>query len=192
MHVAYSGKGGNTQRYVCRGTFSDKAVDNYIRFGGMRIDRAVGQEVLNRLQPLGIEAALAAMETQGQEHCDKRQQVENALRQAHYEAGRARRQYYAVDPENRLVAGELERRRNEALIRLRELEEDFDRLVALQAPTVSPEDRARLMDLGKDLAQAWDSPGASVETRKKIVRLLVKEIIIDVVDDTLALMITRA
>lgn len=57
--------------------------------------RAVGQEVIDRLQPFGIDAALAAMETQGQEHCDKRQQVENALRQAHYEAGRARRQIAA-------------------------------------------------------------------------------------------------
>lgn len=189
LRVAYSGKGGNTQRYVCRGAFSAKAADNCIRFGGMRVDRAVAREVLDRLQPLGIKAALAAMEVQGQEHSDKRQQVENACRQARYEAERARRQYDVVDPENRLVASELERRWNEKLIRLRELEEELDGLVALQTPTVSAEDRARLMALGKDLAQAWDSPGASVETRKKIVRLLVKEIIIDVVDETLALII---
>ena len=56
--VQYSGKGGNTQRYVCRGTFGDLAVGNCIGFGGMRVDRAVAQEVLERLQPLGIEAAL--------------------------------------------------------------------------------------------------------------------------------------
>lgn len=189
LHVAYSGKGGNTQRYVCRGSFSAKAVDNCIRFGGMRVDRAVAREVLDRLRPLGIEAALAAMEALGQEHSDKRQQIENACRQARYEAERARRQYDAIEPENRLVAGELERRWNEKLIRLSELEEVLDRMVAPQAPTVSVEDRARLMTLGEDLAQAWDSLGASVETRKKIVRLLVKEIIVDVVDDTLALII---
>ncbi|MER9655782.1 hypothetical protein NKJ26_20090 [Mesorhizobium sp. M0152] len=186
LHVAYSSKGGNTQRYVCRGTLGDKAVDNCIRFSGMRVDRAVAQEVLGQLQPLGIEAALAAMEAQGQEHSDKRQQVENACRQARYEVERARRQYDAVDPENRLVAGELERRWNEKLTHLGELEEELDGVAALQAPTVSAGDRARLMALGKDLAQAWDSPGASTETRKKIIRLLVKEIIADVVDDSLA------
>lgn len=54
---------------------------------------------------------------------------------------------------------------------------------------VSTEDRARLMALGKDLTRAWDSPGASVETRKKIIRLLVKEIVVDIVDDTLSLVI---
>lgn len=189
LHVAYSGKGGNTQRYICRGTFSDTAVDNCIRFGGMRVDRAVVREVLDRLQPLGIEAALAAMETQGQEHGDKRQQVENACRQARYEVERARRQYDAVDPENRLVAGELERRWNEKLTHLGELETELERFVALQVPTVSAEERARLMALGNDLARAWDSPGASTETRKKIIRLLIKEIIVDVVDDNLALII---
>ena len=120
LHVQYTGKGGNTQRYVCRGAFSAKAVDNCIGFGGMRVDRVVAQEVLDRLQPLGIEAALAAMEAHNERQSDKRQQIENAIQQAQYEAARARRQYDAVDPDNRLVAGELERRWNEKLVQLRD------------------------------------------------------------------------
>ena len=190
LHIQYTGKGGNTQRYACKGTFSIKAVANCIGFGGMRVDRVVAQEVLDRLQPLGIEAALAAMEAQEDQQHDKRQQVENALQQAQYEAARARRQYDAVDPDNRLVAGELERRWNEKLVQLRDLEiqrESLDQ--SKQTPALSVEDRARLMVLGKDLAKAWNSPGATIETRKKIIRLLVKEIIVDVVDDKLALVI---
>jgi excisionase family DNA binding protein len=190
LHVHYTGKGGNTQRYVCRGTFSAKAVDNCIGFGGMRIDRTVAQEVLDRLQPLGIEAALAAMQAHNECQSDKRQQIENAIQQAQYEAARARRQYDAVDPDNRLVAGELERRWNEKLIQLHALEVQLDNLNQTeQTPALSVADRARLMILGKDLAKAWDSPGVSVETRKKIIRLLVKEIIIDIIDETLALVI---
>ena len=190
LHVHYTGKGGNTQRYVCRGTFSAKAVDNCIGFGGMRIDRTVAQEVLDRLQPLGIEAALAAMQAHNECQSDKRQQIENAIQQAQYEAARARRQYDAVDPDNRLVAGELERRWNEKLVQLHALEMQLDNLNQTeQTPALSAADRARLMILGKDLAKAWNSPGVSVETRKKIIRLLVKEIIIDVVDETLALVI---
>jgi excisionase family DNA binding protein len=187
LHIQYTGKGGNTQRYVCRGAFSAKAVDNCIGFGGMRVDRVVAQEVLDRLQPLGIEAALAAMQAYNERQCDKRQQVENAIQQAHYEAARARRQYDAVDPDNRLVAGELERRWNEKLVHLRDLEMQIDELNQVkQAPALSAEERAKLMMLGEDLVKAWNSPGVSVETRKKIIRLLVKEIIVDVVDDTLA------
>jgi excisionase family DNA binding protein len=190
LHIQYTGKGGNTQRYACKGTFSTKAANNCIGFGGMRVDRVVAQEVLDRLQPLGIEAALAAMEAQEDQQCDKRQQVENAIQQAQYEAARARRQYDAVDPDNRLVAGELERRWNEKLIQLRDLEIQRENLSQTkQAPALSAEDRARLMVLGKDLAKAWNSPSATIETRKKIIRLLVKEIIVDIVDDKLALVI---
>jgi excisionase family DNA binding protein len=190
LHVHYTGKGGNTQRYVCRGTFSAKAVDNCIGFGGMRIDRTVAQEVLERLQPLGIEAALAAMQAHNECQSDKRQQIENAIQQAQYEAARARRQYDAVDPDNRLVAGELERRWNEKLVQLHAVEVQLDNLNQTeQTPALSVADRARLMILGQDLAKAWNSPGVSVETRKKIIRLLVKEIIIDIIDETLALVI---
>ena len=190
LHIQYTGKGGNTQRYACKGTFSAKAVNNCIGFGGMRVDRAVAREVLDRLQPLGIEAALAAMEAQSEQQQDKRQQIENAVQHAQYEAARARRQYDAVDPDNRLVAGELERRWNERLVQLRDLETQLDSLNQTKlVPTLSAEDRSRLMALGKDLAKAWNSPGASIETRKKIIRLLVKETIVDVVDDRLELVI---
>lgn len=190
LHVQYTGKGGNTQRYVCRGSFGAKAVDSCIGFGGMRVDRAVAQEVLDRLQPLGIEAAFAAMQAQDERQCDQRRQIENAVQQAQYEVARARRQYDAVDPDNRLVAGELERRWNEKLVQLRDLEIELDQLNQTKpAPALAAEDRARLMTLGKDLEQAWNSAGASVETRKKIIRLLVKEIVVDVVDDALALVI---
>jgi excisionase family DNA binding protein len=188
LHIQYTGKGGNTQRYVCRGAFGTKAASMCIGFGGMRVDRTVAQEVLDRLQPLGIEAALAAMEARSVHHCDKRQHIENAIQQAQYEAARARRQYDAVDPDNRLVASELECRWNERLVQLRDLEVQFENLKQTQhAPTLSAVESARLMTLGKDLTKAWNSPGASIETRKKIIRLLVKEIIVDVVDDTLAL-----
>lgn len=190
LHIQYTGKGGNTQRYVCRGDFSAKAADNCIGFGGMRVDRHIAQEVLDRVQPLGIEAALAAMEAQTERQSDKRQQIENAIRQAQYEAARARRQYDAVDPDNRLVAGELERRWNEKLQQLRDLEMQLEQIdLAKEAPSLSAEDRTKLMAMGRDLAKAWISPGASIETRKKIVRLLIKEIVVNVLDDTLALVI---
>ena len=190
LHIQYTGKGGNTQRYVCRGAFSAKAVDNCIGFGGMRVDRHIAQEALDRLQPLGIEAALAAMEAQTERQSDKRQQIENALRQAQYEAARARRQYDAVDPDNRLVAGELERRWNEKLLQLRDLETQLEQTdLAENAPSLSAEDRAKLMAMGRDLVKAWSSPGATIETRKKIIRLLINEIVVDVVGDTLALVI---
>nr|WP_249812602.1 ATP-binding protein [Bradyrhizobium sp. 141] len=104
--------------------------DPCISFGGLRADRAISAEVIARLQPLGVQAALAAMEARGREHADKLRQLELTLEQARYEATRARRRYEAVDPNNRLVAGELERRWNERLVAVRELEDERETLLA--------------------------------------------------------------
>lgn len=187
--VHYSGKSGNTQNYMCRGAFGTEARDLCIRFGGMRVDRAVAQEVLTRLQPLGIEAALAAVQAQGQKQSDKIQHIQNAIRQTQYEVARARRQYDAADPDNRLVAGELERRWNDKLIELRNLESELEGVARQQAPELSVDDSSRLMELGKDLATAWAMPGVSIETRKGIIRMLITEIIVDIVGDALSLVI---
>lgn len=84
--------------------------DRCISFGSLRIDQAVGAEVLRLLKPLGVEAALSAIAARTAEAGEKQRQIELALKQARYEANLARRQYDAVDPDNRLVAGELERR----------------------------------------------------------------------------------
>ncbi len=108
LTVHYGSRGTHTQRYACRGAFSERAEMSCISFGGMRVDRLVGQEVLERVQPLGIEASLTAMKSLEREHSEKRLQLENALEQARFEAARAYRQYDASDPENRLVTAELD------------------------------------------------------------------------------------
>jgi DNA invertase Pin-like site-specific DNA recombinase len=189
LQVAYSGAGRTTQRYVCTGAFSHLAAASCIAFGGMRVDRAVATEVLGRLQPLGVEAALAAIAERGRAQSDKRRQLENALQQARYEAALAQRQYDAIDPANRLVAGELERRWNERLAVVQAREQDVEQLSAEAERLPTDMDRAHLLALGKDLARAWDSPGVTPETRKRIVRTVIEEIVVNVVGDALELVI---
>jgi DNA invertase Pin-like site-specific DNA recombinase len=189
LHVAYSGTDGNTGRYHCRGGHFNHGGERCISFGGMRIDRDLAAHVIERLQPLGIEAALAAQEARHRETSDKRRQVELALEQARYEAARARRQYDTVDPDNRLVAGELEKRWNERLAEVRAVEVELDGLTAAPSGALSPVDRERLMSLGADLERAWNSPGVANETKKRIVRTLIDEIVVRVEDNALDLVI---
>jgi hypothetical protein len=88
----------------------------------MRIDRAVGVEVIERHQPLSIEAALGAMEARRGESEEKLRQVSSSRSSRRAtRPPRARRQYDAVDPDNRLVAAELEQRWNERLLAVRAL-----------------------------------------------------------------------
>jgi excisionase family DNA binding protein len=185
LHVRY----GQTHRYECVGAFNQLAAARCITFGGMRVDRVVAKEVLDRLQPLGVEAALSVIDARNQRRSEKRRQLELALQQARYEAARAQRQYDVADPENRLVTGELERRWNERLVAVRNLEAEIDRLDADGEPILTESDRERLMALGQDLVHAWESPGATSETRKKIIRTVISEIIVDIIGDSLALII---
>jgi excisionase family DNA binding protein len=192
LHVAYGGKGRSCVRYHCRGSELNHGGDRCISFGGMRIDREVGAEVIERLQPLGIEAALAAMEARRVESAEKRHQTELALEQARYEAAQARRQYDAVDPDNRLVAAELEHRWNTRLLAVQAIETELAALAASTEATLPQIERDRLLVLGADVERAWYSPGATPATRKKIIRTLVEEIVVRVEDDALSLVIRWA
>lgn len=190
LHVAYSGKGGNTGRYHCRGSQFNHGGARCISFGGMRVDRAVSMEIITRLQPLGIEAALQADAARGKTHAEKRHQLDLSLEQARYEASRARRQYDAVDPDNRLVAGELEVRWNARLADAAALEEQIKLHDATAAShNACADDRAQLMSLGADIKRAWGCPGTTPATKKKIIRTLVEEIVVKVEGETIELII---
>ncbi|MDQ2801658.1 MAG: recombinase family protein [Pseudomonadota bacterium] len=189
LHVAYSGADGNTGRYHCRGGYLNHGGDRCISFGGMRIDRAIGAEVIGRLQPLGIQAALDALEEQLAEDAEKHRQVELALEQARYEVARAYRQYDAVDPDNRLVAGDLEQRWNVRLLAVRTLEAERDGIAAGPKTALTETERSRLLALGADVEQAWNSSGATPATRKRIIRTLVDEIVVRVEDSALDIVI---
>ena len=80
------------------------------------------------------------------------------------------RQYDATDPENRLVAGELERRWNERLAAVRDLELEIERLDADEAPALTEADREQLMTLGQDLARAWRAGTTPESARRSFAR----------------------
>jgi excisionase family DNA binding protein len=180
LHVAYSGAKGNTSRYHCRGANINHGAGMCISFGSLRIDEAVSAEILSLLKPVGIEAALAAIDERVADDDAKRRQLELALEQAHFEASRARRQYDTVDPENRLVALELERRWNERLGEVARLEEQLSERTSVPAQPVTEAERNRLLCLGADLERVWNHAAASIETRKRVVRAVLKEIVVRV------------
>jgi DNA invertase Pin-like site-specific DNA recombinase len=173
LHVHYSGKIG---RYNCYGARANHGAARCISISGLSIDAAVSKEVLRVLKPLGIKAALNAIEAQSSTTTAAERQLELSLQQARYEAARARRQYDAVDPANRLVAGELERRWNEALQAVAKVEGEIAALIARRPPPLGGPERQQLMALGADLDRAWSHPAATAATRKRILRAALTEI----------------
>jgi DNA invertase Pin-like site-specific DNA recombinase len=175
LHVHYSGKIG---RYNCYGARTNHGAARCISISGLSIDAAISNEVLHVLKPLGIEAALKAIEAQSSTTTAAERQLELSLQQACYEAAHARRQYDAVDPANRLVAGELERRWNEALQAVAKLEGEIAALIARRPPRLGEPERQQLVALGADLERAWLHPAATAATRKRILRAALTEIVV--------------
>jgi len=175
LHVSYSGKLG---RYNCYGARTNHGTERCISISGLSIDAAVGAEVLCILKPLGIDAAVKAIETQTSQTSAAQRQLELSLQQARYEAAHARRQYDAVDPANRLVAGELERRWNEALQAMHRIEGEIAAIVAAKPPPLGERERQQLMQLGADLELAWSHSAATAATRKRILRTALNEIVV--------------
>ena len=175
LHVHYGGKIG---RYNCYGARTNHGAARCISISGLSIDAAISNEVLRVLKPLGIEAALKAIETQSSTTTAAERQLELSLQQARYEAAHARRQYDAVDPANRLVAGELERRWNEALQAVAKVEGEIAALIARRPPPLGGPERQQLMALGADLERAWSHPAATAATRKRILRAALTEIVV--------------
>ena len=182
MHVLYSGRRGEVARYGCSGGRELRGSSPCLSLGSLRTDAAVVEQVLEAIEPAGIEAALQASEQVALADQEKRRCVELALERARYEAKRTQRQFDAVEPENRLVAGELEGRWNGALAQMAELESRLQELRGEAAP-LTDEQKRRLLEMGKDLRRLWDEAQTALELKKRILRTVIEEIVVDNVEE---------
>lgn len=183
LHVTYGGEHSTVRRYGCRGAQVNHGADWCISFGGLAIDRAVEAAVLALMQPAALEAALAAGAQAAATLASERAQYLLRLEQAQYEAERTRRQYDAVDPAHRLVAAELERRWNAALAALGAAEQALATFDATVSATAHAIDTEALRALAADLPSVWHDPRADARLKKRIVRTLIEEIVVDVDDE---------
>ncbi len=179
LQVSYSGAKSDILRYDCRTGRINHGEKKCISFGGRLVDEAIGGEIVRILQPVGVDAALRAIDDSVRESSETVRQAELALERARYEADRAWRQYDSVDAENRQVAGELERRWNERLIAACEIEATLSRLHDKpERQGMSAEERATCLALGADLERAWTHDRVTPEVRKHILRAALEDVIV--------------
>jgi len=165
-------------RYQCSGYILNRETACCVMFGGLRADRLVSDQVLQLLTPMGIQAAIEATETLQGASDERIRHKAMALEHAQYEVTRARRQYDAVDPENRLVAAELERRWNQAMTTQKQLESELLTLQQGREHALTESTKLELLALGRDLPRLWEHPYSSPEHKKRILRIVLKEIIV--------------
>jgi len=179
LHVRYWGKEGTIPRYLCKGDYDSSGGRYCIGFGGKSVDRAVGDEVCAVLSPQGIRASLIALEQIEAERGQQTKALERQLEQAQYEARRAGDQFDQCDPNNRLVANTLEQRWNEKLAKVAELSRAIETAKAAE-PALTTADQQAILGLGERFAEGWNHPNCDNRLKKRLVRILIKEIIVDV------------
>jgi len=181
LTLRYSGAQHHIPRYSCARGWLDNGEPRCIAFGGLRVDDAIEGALLGVVGPGAVAASMAAAEQAADRRDQAREALGRDLESARYAADRAFRQYDAADPANRLVAGELEARWNQALARVAEVE---SKIVAHEAtsPTLTS-DPAVLTFLGANLEMVWSAPTTDARLKKRIVRTLIQEVVADIDDD---------
>src|SRR5690606_15296576 len=181
--VRYTGANHDIPRYSCWRGLLDNGEPRCIAFGGLRVDDAIEEALLQVVEPGAIAAATEA-ETQAASRRDQvREALVRGLEAARYRVDRAFRQYDAADPANRLVAAELETRWNHALNQAAEVEA---RIAAHDATVLKPSSLAVLdaATLGENLRAIWAAPTTDARLKKRIVRAVIHEVVADLDDQT--------
>lgn len=179
MSVSYGGhrsrRSSRTMQYRCKESRAHVGGKDCQTIGGKRIDEAVVQAFLEATSPAGLEA-VARMQEQLQadnEALDRSWALQ--VEKADYEAQRAERQFHAVEPENRLVARQLERRWNERLKELEVLRQKSE-AARRKIPWLSEEEMARAKQLAQNLEEVGCSETTSHRDRKRLLRCLIEEV----------------
>jgi DNA invertase Pin-like site-specific DNA recombinase len=181
--VSYT-NGGRGLRYSCSRGVVDYGEPVCQSLSGQRLDRLVSEQVLAVLQPAALELHLAAAADVEQERQRLHRHWQQRLERARYETDRAARQYEAVEPENRLVARELERRWEGALQEQRRLEEDYERFARCQPATLSAAEREQVRSLAQAIPELWQAETTMAADRQRLVRFLIERVEVQVQGET--------
>jgi hypothetical protein len=147
---------------------------------GEVLDELVTEKLLEALEPAALELNLLAADDLQQERRRVDEHWGQRLERARYQVDRANRQYKAVEPENRLVARELERQWESALRNLQELEQQYVRFRHAHPPTLSVDQRELIRTLSENLPAVWRAPTTTNCDRQRIVRLLLDRVVVAV------------
>ena len=178
MYVRYKGGG----EYVCNHLHSHEGLPACQHIRAPRIDAAVASAFLTALAPAELDALSRSRRTQQQTTNALRVGAERELERKRYAAALAERQFNRVDPDNRLVAAELERRWEAALNDVRAAEESL----AQHAPAKSITQLAmgtalnsKVVSLAGRLPQIWAGDATSDAHRKALLRCLIDKVVLD-------------
>lgn len=180
ISVRYTGNGGIYPMYQCNWLHREGlATKDCLSFRCDVLDSVIAEEVLKALQPAELELALAALQELKTRDQAIMRQWQMRLERAEYDAALAERRYQEVDPSNRLVASTLEHRWNSALVQLQDLKKQAGEFQLQEARVATAEQKEKVLALARDLPRVWRAPTTQHKDRKRMLRLLIKDITVE-------------
>ena len=179
MSLRYTGPNGDYPVYCCRVDRDQRASALCQEVRALPVDTLVECVLLDALAPDQIAIAIAAMGQLEEESRQLDRQWTLRRERARYEAERARRQYDTVEPENRLVARSLERAWEDKLRAVEAIEQEYARWRSEEPVVIGEAERAALQRLGENLPKIWGANTTSAAERKRILRFIVREVVLD-------------
>jgi excisionase family DNA binding protein len=179
MSVAY-GKGSQPTRYRCAKAREQTGAPICQAFGARRLEQAFEKVLLECLCPLGMEGMIEAAKLYAEDNEVQREYWEHRIERARYNVDLAQRQYDAVDPDNRLVVRELERRFEKALRELEATKVEVQAHLKVLNKALSGCEEQRLRKYSHDLSGLWNAPTTRAQDRKRIVRCLIENVVVTV------------
>jgi DNA invertase Pin-like site-specific DNA recombinase/uncharacterized protein YndB with AHSA1/START domain len=177
LGVRYTGNGGLYPIYQCvwkhREALAPRAC---LSVPSAPLDQAITDRLVSAITPVTIELALKALTNLEERDREIGAQWRMRIERARYEAELAERRYEAVDPANRLIAATLETRWNDALQRLHDLEAELAAFEHKTMRAVTAEQKRQILALAKNFPRLWSAPTTTARDRKRILRLLVRDI----------------
>jgi DNA invertase Pin-like site-specific DNA recombinase len=179
MAVTYKGDEQH-HAYACARRRIEYGEELCQHVAGANLDAFVSRQVLTALEPAALELSLEASTHLEQERADLERLWQQKVERATYEADRAARQYRLVEPENRLVARQLERDWEEKLTARLQVEEEQRRFRETQPRVLTAAERAAIRQLAANIPTLWHAPTTTMVERKDIVRQVVERVVVAV------------
>lgn len=180
LSVRYSGTGGIYPTYICGSHHREgRSTKDCMSVRCDPLDTSVAEQVLDALQPTELELAVGVLENLEGRDQVLMHQWKMRVERAEYEADLAERRYREADPSNRLVTSTVERWWNEALLRVEDLKRQYIEVQHRTARVVTAEQRVQVMALARELPRLWNAPSTSAKDRKRMLRLLIKDITVE-------------
>jgi DNA invertase Pin-like site-specific DNA recombinase len=174
--IRYIGNGGVYPYYRCNIRKEDGTTKFCLWVHSSLIDQAIVRRVLEIIKPSQIEIAIKAFEEVEQRKQTIEKQWEMKITRAEYESQLAQRRYEEVDPANRLVASTLEKRWNETLLGLESIKEQYNEYQKKTSMQETTKHKNNILSIAKDFPKLWNAKSTTCSDRKRILRLLIKDI----------------